>query len=345
VIRTVVAVIILATPLAALARPIHPQGVWEGTIGFKAIVACFNMGSNFTSVASYYYIDYLTPIRLHKNQEESYWHEFSDTGLWELGDPVNKTVTGIWHHPDTRKTLPIKLNYVDGREDDAACARDSFNLRLEAHPEVKASKLILFSPERKYRELRFADQVTVELFGPDPAIEIINSILKLNKSEKIIENYFKQRRLFLGRMGFPAVDLREIEILYWDQNFISMRLYFSTAGRGRMGISNDYRTWSTRSGEEIDLWQWVGDGSGERNLDPKLKEYLFSTTSEDYADCVDGYRGQGTFTIRLDKNGLQIFEEAYGDGCERYFVISFEQLLPFLNTSAKRVVSSIVESK
>lgn len=341
--RTLIAILLLI-PAFVCAGPVPPQGVWSGTIGTKAIIACFNEGSSWTSYASYYYVDYLKPIVLTTIDTDSFWHEEKDTGLWELSAPANGAVVGTWSNPKTKKNLPIKLGFVDGSDDKTACARDSYNSRLEATPRVEAAKFIQFSQGRSYRKLRFAGQETIELLGPDPAIDRINSLLKLDQSKEAIDSYFKQRREFLGRVGYPAVDERLTEPTYWDANFITVRFYIWVAGEGRSGISNEYRTWSTRTGEEIDLWQWIGASSSDPRLPPKLKKLLYRHIKES-PECTDGYRGQGSFTLTLAKSGVHFDEDAWGDGCEKSFFISYEKLLPFLSPTGRQAVSSIIGQK
>jgi hypothetical protein len=342
-VRTLVAISMLI-PTVVCAGPMPPQGVWSGTIGTMAIIACFNEGTRWASYASYYYVDYLKPIVLTTRDADAFWHEENDTGLWELGVPANGVVVGTWSNPKTQKTLPIKLGFVDGGDDKTACARDSYNLRLESMPKVEIGKNIQFSPGRSYRKLQFAGQEAIELFGPDPAIDRINSFLRLNQSKEVIHSYFMQRREFLGRVGYPGVDERHTEPTYWDDNFITIRFYLWVAGEGRGGISNEYRTWSTRTGEEIDLWQWIGASSSDPGLPPKLKKFLYGRVKES-SECPYGYRGQGIFTLTLDKSGLHFDEDAWGEGCEKSFFISYKELLPFLSPAGRQAVSLMIGQK
>ena len=341
--RTVLALFFLI-PTSVGAGPMPPQGVWSGTIGTKAIIACFNEGSRWVSYASYYYIDYLKPIVLTTREVGSFWHEENDSGQWELNAPFDRVVLGTWTDPKTKKTLPIKLHLIDGSEDKTACARNSYNSRLEVPPKIEVLKMIQFSQGRAYRKLRFAGQETIELFGPDPAIKRINSLLKLDRSKAAVESYFQQRREFLGRVGYPAVDERLTEPTYWDANFITVRFYLWVAGEGRSGISNEYRTWNTKTGEEIDLWRWIGASSKNPRLPPKLVKHLYRGVTET-PECASGYRGQGDFTLKLAKSGLQFDEEAWGDGCEKSFFISYEKLFPFLTPAGKQAVGSIIGQK
>lgn len=341
--RTLVAISLLI-PTFACAGPAPPQGVWSGSIGTKAIVACFNEGSRWTSYASYYYVDHLKPIALATRDTDSFWHEQDNTGSWELSAPANGMVLGTWSHPKTQKTLPIKLAFVDGGDDGTACARDSYNSRLEIAPKVEPTKSIQFSKGRSYRKLRFGDQETIELFGPDLAIDKINALLKLDKSKEAIDSYFRQRREFLGRVGYPAVDDMRVEPSYWDAHYITIDFYRWTAGEGRSGISIHHSTWSTVTAEAIDLWAWLGSTSSEAKLPAKLQKYLFRLEKPS-PDCQGGYRGQGQFILTLSKSGLNIFEDAWGSGCEKSFFLPYTKLLPFLSSQGTTAIKAMLARK
>ena len=330
------------TPFAVFAGAPSPQGVWSGAIGTKTIVACFNKGSLY---GSYYYIDYLTPIALSTRDKDSYWHEENDSGQWELAAPMNGVITGIWRSEKTGKTLSINLALVDGSEDESACARDSYNRRLESRPKIEKGKIVQFSPGRSYRKLRFAGQETIELFGPDPALDKLNSQLKLDQSKEAISSYFEQRRNSIGRVGYPAVGEQNTEPTYWDSNFITIEFFDWAANSGRFGISIQHRTWNTRTGEEVDLWNWIGSSSSAAKLPPKLKKFLYRNVKEQLPECTDGYQGEGAFTLTLDKTGLHIDEEPYGGGCEKSFFIPYEKLGPFLSPAGKQAVNSIMGQK
>ena len=326
---------------AAGATAVVPQGVWQGTLGKKAIVACFNKGFPGSSYGSYYYLDHLEPIAITRDRD-AYWHERNDTGLWELSVPVSGLISGVWRNPKNRKNLPIKLALVDGEKDDIACARDSYNARLETYPKVIVGKWVQFSVGRFFRKLEFAGQLTIELFGPDAATRRLNSILKLDRSREAIAAYFAQRREFLGRVGHPAVDERDTEPVYWDPNFIQIRFYQWAAGEGRSGISIMHRTWNTRTGTEIDPWKWLA-GSADEGLPPKLKKFLYGNMKES-SECEDGYKGEGSYTLLLNKTGINFEEDAWGNGCEKSFFLTYGELRPFLSPAGILAVNSITAS-
>lgn len=328
----------LLIPLAGAAAVV-PQGVWKGTLGKKAIIACFNKGDSGSSDGSYYYLEHLEPIAIRTTEKDPYWHEEKDTGVWELAAPSRGAVSGVWRNLKTRKSLPIRLMLLDGNHDEAACARDSYNARLESYPKVMVGKWQQFSPGRLYRKLQFAGQVTIELSGPDPAVPRLNELLKLDRSKEAIAAYFAQRREFLGRVGYPAVDERDTDPVYWDSNFIQIKFYEWVAGEGRAGISIMHRTWDARNGAEVDPWKWLA-GSTDNGLPPKLKKFLYRNTKE-APECADGYKGEGAFTLLLSHGGISFEEEAWGDGCDKSFFMSFKELKPFLSTAGKRAVETM----
>jgi hypothetical protein len=278
----------------------------------------------------------------------SYWRErseapndLSDTGLWELSDPIDGVMEGTWRNPKTGKSFPIRLTLVDGNSyQEPACTRDSYNLPLEKPPKVEKGKIIQFSLGRSYRKLRFTGEETIELFGPDPALGRINSQLRPSQSKEAIEMYFAYRREALGRDGYLAVNEVNTAPVYWNSSFITIRFFLWTASEGRRGMFDDYRTWNTQTGEEVDLWQWFRWNSNE--LSEKLEKLLDRDAKND-PECED-YRGKGSYTILLDKAGLNIYEDPWGSGCEKEFFVPYEKLYPLLTHAGKKAVDSIIRS-
>lgn len=344
--RLVILALLLSMPLQVIATEPTAKGVWQGTLGTRQITVCFNeVSPEYTNWSSYYYNDFLKPIQLTKDGGASVWKESEDTGQWEIGTPRGDVLTGTWRNPKTNKTLPITLQRVE--TDDvmrAPCASDAYNVRLETPPKVVTSRPIQFAPGRSYRKLSFAGQETIQLIGAGKGIERINFLLKPDQSKDAIDEYFGQRRQFLGSVGYPAVDERDTEPDYWDANFITVRFYTWAAGTGRNGISNEYRTWDLKTGEEVDLWQWIGASFRDPRLPPKLKNYLYKNTDTP-SDCRDGYRGEGDFTITLAAKGLKFEEEAWGEGCEKAFFVPYEKLGPFLSPMGRRELVRIMKAR
>jgi hypothetical protein len=329
-----------------------PQGVWEGTLGGKPVVACFNAG---LASGSYFYKQYKRPIQLTRAGADAFWHEDKDTGLWSLDAPHGTTLTGTWRSPGGQgAALPIALTRVDSSQSDSACAADSYAGRLEAAPKLETGKKTEFAPGRSFRKLRYAGQETVELFGPEPSTGAIDRELHadLDMSPDTLKAYFAKRREFLGQTGFPAEDENTADIDYWTSQFLSIRSYTWAAGTGRNGISWIHRNWDLRSGKQIDLWSWLGprrkDSGSYGSPSPALMRFLFRAgqldpaTAED--NCKANYEPGQTYELTLEDKGLRFSQPAYGTGCEIDVEVPYEDLGPVLSASGKAAVERILKN-
>ncbi len=134
---------------SAMATEGQPQGVWKGTLGDQAIVACFNSGSG-----NYYYLSHLSPIWL--QSLDTLYHETADIA-WTLDPPHGRAMGGTWRNSKNGVTLPIRLVLVEGDDDPAACARASYAKPLEARPGIVARKPLHYQGHA-YRVLDFLGQ-------------------------------------------------------------------------------------------------------------------------------------------------------------------------------------------
>ena len=349
-ITRIILAISLLRPDDMFADSAHPKGVWIGSIGTKSVVACFNKESG-----NYYYVDYLKPIALDMGDTALNWGEWADTGQWQLTAPAKGFIAGIWSHSATKSKLPIKLKLVDGRDDETACSRNSYNSQLEVVPKIRRDKIIEFSKGRSYRKLHFLDQAKIELFGPDKGLDRINASLKPDERKQTVGSYFRNRREALGSSGIYFDDTKDAEPVYWDAHFVSIRFFHSTAGMGARGTTNEYEVWSTVTGEKVDLWAWLGSSSSQKKLPPKLYKYLLDRNKpdpnwkpdpgEDYPDCTS-YYSKGDYVLELKKSGMEIYEAPYGNGhCEEYFQVPYPELLPFLSPEGTKAVNAILGRK
>jgi hypothetical protein len=338
------------------------RGVWRGTKGKKAIVACFNYNDSrqngrfaLWNNGSYYYITDLKPIALASGEGAS-WHSYSYEGdvrdvgedQWSFSVPANGVMDGVWQDKKTGETLPVHLTLVDGGSDEKACARDSYNLRLEESiPKVaEKGKIVKFSSERFWREWRFLGQQTIELIGPDPALAQINSLLKPDQSKKALEEYFQWRRQSLGISGdIDPGELLTAWPIYWDSNFITIAFLSETPRCESCSCAprSWNRTWDAKTGEEVDLWQWIEGSSRENSqwsqLSLKLRKFLYKQ-----APPEGRY-----YTITLGKTGLHIdddydepFDDPGMDHVPKSFLVPYEKLYPFLSPAGKKAIDSIL---
>jgi len=138
-------------------------------------------------------------------------------------------------------------------------------------------------------------------------------------------------------MGRAYADETESTPIFWSGNWVTINFYRSAAGFGRNGVTYTYRTWNLHTGQEVDIWRWLGGKSGEEGksqLPVRLKHALFKGVK--LADgCSDGYREEGYYRLQLKPDGIDLFEEEYGDGCGERFFIKYKKLAKFLTPEGK----------
>lgn len=356
-------VLLLSPVLACAAGPAEvPKGVWEGTLGTKPIVACFN--SDYPS-GSYFYKQYKKAIALGHSDKDSFWHEGGETGLWVLDPVKGTTLSGTWKSvKGTPVTLPIRLDLADAKGGDKACASDGYAGQLEAPPKIEIGKKEEYATGRSFRRLRFAGQETIELFGPEPTLAAINRELRrdFDTGKDTIKEYFDKRREFLGRVGVPAEDENTTEPEYWTSQWLSIRNYTWAAGTGRAGISWFYRTWDIQTGKQVDLWTWFGSrkeslrvpgvgpviATSGGSMTPKLRRFLFRHGGIDpkkaEENCEFNYKEDAYYDLTLEAKGMRFAQPDFGNGCAIEIEVPYAELGPVLTSAGKAAVQRILES-
>lgn len=314
-----------------------PTGVWSGTLGLRSIVACFNDGEG-SGYGSYYYKTFLKPIRLTTRRSGNVWYENDDKGVWNLGEPENGVILGEWSSPKTHKSLSIRLELLVDKDSDApACARDSYNLSLEKRPSVEAGKTIHISGERAYRKLRFAGTETVELIGVEAGLPKINSVIEPNQSAEAIKRYFQQRRDFLGRVGFPAVDDDAIMLESWIGKLVTILFITRPAGFGASSVGMDYGTWNVDSGEELNLWGWFG--LKKKQLSPAFKKLLLKRMATE--ECLSGLQYK-SFNLTIENGAFKFFSSGPSDECPDELRIPYAKAVKLMTPQGRQQFEAIV---
>ncbi|KTC37243.1 hypothetical protein AO265_23240 [Pseudomonas sp. ABAC61] len=315
-------------------------GVWTGTLGKSAITACFNAAPN--SNGSYYYQRFVTPIQLTQAQVGAPWAEDGQTGFWQLDAPRGDRLGGTWSKAPGGAPLPLALT----RTSTEGCGGDAYNAPLEAvPPPIKVEKKI-FGTHHYQRRTQGA-QVSLRLEGDGPALKNINRQLELLAiSPEGQEEFFSERREYLGRNGSAHTSEISVEPQYWSSQWITVRFYRWTAGMGRNGISWGLHSWNLKTGERVDPWTWVGGRqqwhdaySGQVKLAPGFATWLERQTTKD-ADCpaVSSY---SSYDLSFNTQGLQLSTPAYGDGCDNELSFTWKQLAPVLSAQGKAALPSL----
>ena len=319
------------------------RGVWKGKVGDKDIVACFNGDYD---VASYYYLKYKNPIQLNKSKMDMTWEESEKTGTWVLKKIEDGKVKGIWSNNSKDKELPIELTYIATEK---GCGGDEYNAVLEYVPSIEMGKITKFK-DKKYRTLRVADVETLELLSDVGMTKEINKQLysMLPKTKKNLEWCFETRRKYLESMGFPQEDYTSVTPYYWSSDYVTIHFYRWAAGTGRSGISLDYRTWNIKTAKEVNLWSWFdfkADSGSDIGELPSLKKYLSGLKVDDA--CKDDYQYntsiKGNYHLTLEDNGMKFWEEPFGTGCEKEFLIPYSKIGAFMNAKGKEALRILFE--
>jgi hypothetical protein len=321
-------------------------GIWRGKLGSAEIVACFNSSDAGDATGSYYYVRHKTPIPLKREQGKPTWQEAGGTGAWTLPTPENGSLAGSWRNPKGGNPQALTLSRIATDDTGKACASDAFNLAMEVLPAPQIGKVKEFEG-KKYRDVRIADVVTLELLEPGDKIGKINQALRTILPRKVadLSDYFEKRRRFLGESGMALEDETSATPFFWSSHWITINFYRWAAGYGRSGIALDYRTWDLQSGDEINPWEWfIGKPPDKGNSNPlpqRLKKFLFKDVTLD-KECRTGYQGQGDYHLTFEADGMKFWEEAFGNGCEQEFVLPYAALGPFLTPKGKLALRDVL---
>lgn len=346
----------LAATLHADAQPL--EGVWQGTLGNQAIVACFNGTLGDEQTGSYYYERHKQPIHLSSNAGKPEWTESSTpdagiksevTGIWRLSPAgLVGSVHGAWSPPKGGKTLPIVLTRIAEPGNEHACGSEAYNNALEFMPTPRTSGIEEINHHR-YRTIHLANVEVLELLDRGAIYDELNRQFRaaLPRSMQDLADYFKTRRNGLGDTGYEAEDESKASVVFWNDDWLTVDDYRWYAGTGRNGIVSLYRTYNLHSGERVDVWSWLGAKSGDDSdmatPPAKLDEWLKKSYPNDTAECeARTYTGAGLFHFQLGQDGVTLYEEPYGDGCEREYKIPYAQIWQFLTPAGKAALAPLV---
>jgi hypothetical protein len=281
---------IFFAPTSAFAKPL--LGVWLGNIGKQSITACFNAGDYSRGTGSYFYQQYLIPIRLQVQTDLTskvtpiIWKE--GNGDWIIDQVSDDLIHGNWMSSDKSRTLPIQLTRV--REfsempvsDSDACGSDAYNHSLEKMPRISLGH------ERsvngiKYREISvnvgsqknadYSDQglhmATIELLGDETSVAAINKSLRklMPTTESEMSELFSCRRAQLsstGDDGFRTQVVQGVSVVkHWLILTTDSQGYCATA---HPSIWETSYIFDLRTGDQMDLIDLFKEGDSNSTGD------------------------------------------------------------------------------
>ncbi|MDO9404661.1 MAG: hypothetical protein Q7T87_11580 [Polaromonas sp.] len=341
---------------AAQAQGTPPRGVWEGTLGDRPIIACFN-GEDFGG--SYYYTKFLRPIQLAQNNNRGPWHEEGRSGSWQLNKPEGQRMTGTWLPPKKGSaSLPLDLTLVAGGGENLACGSDAYNTRIEAPLEITPGKPQKLG-EHRWRKLHFGEQETVEIMQAGQVEQKINQQLRrvIDTRQERVSAFYQTRRKFLSLSGVMGKNDLTAEPVYWSSQWISVRFHRWMAEGGEGAISTGISTWDLTTGAEVDLWTWFGGRSrsadvfsrGSEPLPPALRSFLFRqggmAGKKPAAGCENNGSATAPYVITLKKTSMRFSQEMMGNGCDLSFDIPYAELTPVLTAAGKVAIQKTLQAR
>lgn len=354
-----------------LVRPVQaaPQGVWKGTLGKNAIVACFNAPDHG---GSYYYLRHRVPIALAYRATDGRWLEQVEDPAspkpdsWLLEPAHDGMLQGQWMSADGLRSSHVALQLVGDAGDPRACASADYVKSLDAAIAVIQGKRIVFGTHA-YRTLDLGNSQALQILDGGSAADAVNRALArdLDRSPAAVAAFVDARHQALGDDGATGKDELDTYPVYWTSRWLMIRHYRWASGMGRNGISWSYSTWDMSSGKQVDPWTWFAEtaaaarrrkASGGTPLTPRLHALFFedaakaaasgdsgeSADGDDSGSCASYDAADASYDLTLADDGFHFDQPAYGDGCDHAFALPFEQAMPLLTTAGRQVVEGIL---
>jgi hypothetical protein len=260
---------------AEVAAPRPPEdGVWMGTLGAQAVVACFKherQGGSGKAYASYFYERYGKLIKLEPQpQSRSRWVEVGEktsTGTWEFRVTAGDLLEGQWSGSTGASTERIRLKRFKrlGSSSSLSCEDLTPGSRFGAQKRQVSTKQTLPSG-KQYRVLSVLDGAisTLELVGEGDGLAFLNERLA-NELRVGVTSYFGCP--VSGELPAPAsVTTKKpdysssISLLFWNERWVSLAQNSNGDCGGAYPFADINRsTWALRTGTPVNLWTWIAE--------------------------------------------------------------------------------------
>lgn len=367
------ATLLLSTACAAERH--FPPGVWQGTIGSAAVMACLTDSGG----SQYYYLRHRVGIALvlpggggNTTEAESLaWQsgrlEFEEqvardgilhtSGHWLLEAKSANLLTGTWRAPTSGKTAPIRLTKVitkTPRETPypGTCAQAYYDpIRTSVRPTYLVAEL----GGHPYRKVT-SDQGTSFEVPPDtPHADKLNRYALDWLRNQSVAAYECSSNL--GHLADPLNSSLE-PVVWTDQHLVIQDLLPDTYCGGAHGNSSlAYLTWSVPQGKLIDTWSWLQ--GGQKALVAHTSKHgktipsgLFrliaaahprNTKDDDCSEVIDQMNVQPPYPIaRGLVFGTDFFHAMRA--CNDEVQLGWKQLAPYLSEQGRLVIESLPHS-
>lgn len=262
---------------AEVAAPRPPEdGVWMGTLGAQAVVACFDhhkeaVAADVRAYGRYFYERYGKRIKLEPQpQSPGHWVEegekTSTTGTWEFRVTAGDLLEGQWSGPTGAPTALIRLKRFKTLEwftPLVICEILAPGSRFGAQKRQVSTKQTLPN-SKQYRVLSVLDGAisTLELVGEGDGLASLNERLA-NELRIGAASYFDCP--VSGEEPTPtSIKTKKpdysssIALLFWNERWVSLAQNSSGDCGGLYPFSDTNRsTWALSAGTQVNLWTWI----------------------------------------------------------------------------------------
>ena len=351
------------------------DGIWQGTIGKQAVMACVAQGAG-----SYFYLRYSQAIPLSLQDEKELvlaeGPKGSPTGFWRMKSVGGDAVDGTWSDKSRVRSAPIRLVRFKrlSAEHSSGCGSYMLDKRVQLQ-KISVGKVSALSGKR-YKKLSASDGnvTSIELLEPGAAIEELNTRLR-NELSLNMSEYFACPTEGMGINGKDGAEEKpdfssEIAPVFWNDRWIT----FLQNGSGNCGGAHpysgfSYTTWNLATGELVNPWTWIAH-SRKKDASPEYDKYYFNYSApeelnkiivakavkarllfnpkeaQEDPNCLDILTENTEYQLSLGTRGL-VFSHNFPHvalACDDNIEIPYAKLSAFLTKEGKAAVKSIMES-
>ena len=317
-----------ATPAArALADEGGLAGVWRGTLGTQAIVACFDDAHE----GRYYYESRGRNLWLEAKDDAGPFAEKpttwgSPTGYWRVGIASGE-LQGSWSRTEAGKPLPIRAHRV-ALSDSAAppCDSEEFDAPRMDPGQWTAREAVQSGLGVRLDKARGSDVERLQIRGADASIAAINAVLDADFRESLAISRDCEE--------FAVTPLIE----HADERWIVVRF----DGGGYCGGAHpdtwaNFMSFERHGGREVDTSDWIANPGEPRTA---FWQLLYSKLKR--PDCEEEWLGGVTYLkVRPSPAGVRIDAEFphVAAACMDTAELSLDEARPYLSAQALRTLA------
>ncbi|MBO9519410.1 MAG: hypothetical protein J7493_15205 [Porphyrobacter sp.] len=345
--------------LALVSQPALAQdepgwvSVWEGRIGTYPVRACLESYGDGPGRGSYYYLSALEPISISEDEGDRGWTESAPGGdkdaAWELSEFTSSRVRGTWRQGS--RSLPIDLAPVawEPGEWGGPCSSAAFLGPRTGKGTIASEPAALAGwgyTRKTYHPAKFfEDDVSIETFdfaANQPGDGKIREVLAADLPRETVEDDFiKCLAGSIASLGFDGDYSLTVKPTLVSKAFLVTEQdsgYF--CGGAHPDSYTVSRTFDRQSGEELDLFGWIGDEriDGEDSVIPDaLRDMILAKWPADSAECREYVEETSLWSIGLARDGLAFSPDLphVATACVEPILIDWAALAPFLDAEGR----------